>query len=650
MKPLTQERAALGATQVRRQRIDVVLVSSDDSFLIELGPLLGDSYRTHTVDSPLGVGDLLHKPGSLAIVDAATIPDARAAVARMAQRYPHAPIIVVAPQIAEWGAVVARGTIVAAIAREELAGKRLSEALAAAAARLNQEATAGVGSTTAMRRLVVGAEIATAATIDASAIHPAARSPRRPAPWPLSPLTITIVLVSAAVLALIVWLWPSSTSKASRQASNHAIPAPAAANAVSGTGATAPAVSATPGAPSASTRSQMILELLSAARVEFHDQKMLFPRAEAAPRGDTALELYAQVLSQDPGNAEALDGLSRLWTIAKARIQSDLAGGNLEDAARLVGLFREAGMQEDALQPLTASINAARPKWLLAHAQQSIAAGDLAAAVQWIDQLQAAGADRDTLAQLRRGVDAGRLEQQLTALSTQLQAAISAGSLLTPENDNALTRLNAMRALNRNDGLTVTGQRALRAALVARADEAIGQDQFDAAQRYLAAAAGLGGPAADLAKARLELQTAMQRTASASQATAASTPQSQSASPSGAAAAAPASAPATAPTDQVGTTPSEPATPAPGYIRAVPVGPLNVSYPPTAQGIEGRVILEFTLHPNGTASDVTVVEATPKGPFERAAINAVRRGRYDTRALVNDQPQRARISLHFKPG
>ncbi len=648
MKPLTQERAAVGATQARRQRIDVILVSSDDSFLIELGPLLGDSYRTHTVDSPLGLGDLLHKPGSLAIVDAATIQDARAAVARMAQRYPHAPIIVVAPHTAEWGPMVTRGTIVAAIARDGLAGKQLSEALAAATARLGQEATAGVGSTTAMRRLVVGAEIATAATIDASAIHPAARSSRRRVPGPLGPMTITIVLVSAAVLALIVWLWPSSASKASRPAPNRALPA--ATNAARSTSETAPAASAAPGAPTASTRSQMILELLSAARVQFHDQKLLFPRVEAAPRGDSALELYAQVLSQDPGNAEALDGLSRLWTIAKARIQSDLAGGNLEDAARLIGLFREAGMQEDVLQPLTASINAARPKWLLAHAQQSIAAGDLVAAAQWIDQLQAAGADRATLAQLRHAIDAGRLEQQLTALSTQLQAAISAGSLLAPENDNALTRLNAMRALSRNDALTVTGQRALRTALVARADEAIGQGQFDAAQRFLAAAAGLGGSPADLAKARAQLQTAMQHAAGANQVNAAGAPpQPQGASPAGATATAPTSAPAAAVTDQAAPTASPPATPARGYVAAVPVRPLNVSYPSTAQGIEGRVILEFTLHPNGTASDVTVVEANPKGPFDLAAITAVRRGRYDTRALVNDQPQRARISLHFKP-
>ncbi len=103
MKPLTQQRALTGVTAaLRRQRVDAMLISSDDSFLIELGPLLGDDYRTHTVDSPLALGSLAHRSSWLAIVDVAALPDARVAVGRMAQRYPQAPVIVVATRAAEW--------------------------------------------------------------------------------------------------------------------------------------------------------------------------------------------------------------------------------------------------------------------------------------------------------------------------------------------------------------------------------------------------------------------------------------------------------------------------------------------------------------------------------------------------------------------
>ncbi len=103
----------------------------------------------------------------------------------------------------------------------------------------------------------------------------------------------------------------------------------------------------------AATHPQMILELLSAARVQFHDQKLLFPRNGAEPRGDSALELYTQVLSQDPNNAEALDGISRLWAIAKGRIQNDIAGGRLDDAAALLGFFKSADVSDEMLRPVT---------------------------------------------------------------------------------------------------------------------------------------------------------------------------------------------------------------------------------------------------------------------------------------------------------
>ncbi len=61
------------------------------------------------------------------------------------------------------------------------------------------------------------------------------------------------------------------------------------------------------------------------------------------------------------------------------------------------------------------------------------------------------------------------------------------------------------------------------------------------------------------------------------------------------------------------------------------------------------MIVEFTLHANGTASDPVVIEATPRGVFDRVAVTAVRHGRYDTSALAGASTRRARISLHFKP-
>lgn len=47
-----------------------------------------------------------------------------------------------------------------------------------------------------------------------------------------------------------------------------------------------------------------------------------------------------------------------------------------------------------------------------------------------------------------------------------------------------------------------------------------------------------------------------------------------------------------------------------------------------SRGIEGWVLLEFTISAIGQAVDPIVVEAQPQGMFNRAAINAVRKWKY----------------------
>jgi len=68
-----------------------------------------------------------------------------------------------------------------------------------------------------------------------------------------------------------------------------------------------------------------------------------------------------------------------------------------------------------------------------------------------------------------------------------------------------------------------------------------------------------------------------------------------------------------------------------GDRDAVPLVRVDPTYPPRAkqQGIEGYVDLQFTITPVGTVGDVEVIRSKPPYIFDRAAIRAVRKWRYN---------------------
>ena len=63
---------------------------------------------------------------------------------------------------------------------------------------------------------------------------------------------------------------------------------------------------------------------------------------------------------------------------------------------------------------------------------------------------------------------------------------------------------------------------------------------------------------------------------------------------------------------------------------------INPQYPVKAQmhGTEGVVVLQFSITPAGTVTDIKVLSANPPGIFERAAIRALRKWKY--RPLIED--------------
>ncbi len=87
---------------------------------------------------------------------------------------------------------------------------------------------------------------------------------------------------------------------------------------------------------------------------------------------------------------------------------------------------------------------------------------------------------------------------------------------------------------------------------------------------------------------------------------------------------------------------------------AVPMVRVPPQYPERAlqRGIEGRVLIEFTISKSGSVKDPKVIAAEPSSIFNRAALKAVRQWKYNPK-IVNgnavEQPG-VRISIPFRLG
>jgi len=77
-------------------------------------------------------------------------------------------------------------------------------------------------------------------------------------------------------------------------------------------------------------------------------------------------------------------------------------------------------------------------------------------------------------------------------------------------------------------------------------------------------------------------------------------------------------------------------------VRVQPIYPRRA----LEQGVEGWVILQFTVTEAGTVEDAVVVDAEPKNFFDRSALNAIKKYKY--KPTVVDGQARATPGVQFR--
>jgi protein TonB len=697
--------SSTGPQSSARAAAEIIAITTRDDFLLEIGEALSGQTSVRPVDSVATALEQIMgaRKVQLLAIDARDIDDLRGDVERINGQAPHIVALVFANSDAEKQTAAAlKGTNVFAVLSIPIDKRKTAAVLEGAVA----DATARRPSH-ATQRASHGADLRFDKNSSIT-VEPASDSGRYGGgsqdadSGSKKPLLMIVGGVAALVVAAgAAWYFmrePSSPAKAAagKKASVTVLQLPSDDNIV----------------PEAAPVVDMPLvngtvdELLEKARGAMRERRY------TEPNGDNALLYYRSAAKADPTNGEASDGLKRVASVLSARFDEALNGGRYEEAALALAHLKAATPNDPHVTALDGKLATAQVTRMLADgnldraaslvkgAQQSGAVPeaqiakwrseisrrqdearqkrlvDLAAdrirdgrlvdgddsAKVFLQQLKDLGPSASSSQQrvardlgsayMRKaresalanrapevdrwlaeakavGVSAGELNGFQRELSTAKQRAAAAeaerlaglardrlreGKLVEPANDNAAFYITALQAADANNAAIATSGRELATKLLDRASAASRDGKAAQMDADLTQARKWGADPRDI-------QAVQQAGAS----------RKGSAKPNG---------------NGSGTA-AQAADLQSKLKRSRYVAP---EYPERAlsQRISGSVTVEFTVNAQGEPTEVRVVAAEPAGTFDRAAMAAVKRWRYEP-LIIDNVPQEvpARTTIRF---
>ncbi len=311
----------------------------------------------------------------------------------------------------------------------------------------------------------------------------------------------------------------------------------------------------------------------------------------------------------------------RLVDLAQDRIRDGRLSDPADDSAKTYAeQLKDMGPSAaSAYQRVTRDIGAAAMK----KAREAATAGRAPEVERWLAEARASNVSATEISAFQRELSNAKVKAaaaEADRLAGLARDRIRDGKLVDPANDSAAYYLTSLQAADANNSYLVTGSRELATKLLDRASASARSNNATAMEADLTQARRWGADPKDI--------TAIQQAAAA-----------RKSAPSR----------ATSGAQNSASTKPEPVDLASKLKRVRSVEP---EYPERAltQRIGGAVTLEFIVNTKGEPSDVRVVSAEPAGMFDRSAMAAVKRWRYNP-VVIDNVPQEvpARAVIKFNP-
>lgn len=538
-----------------RAAVNVVAITTRDDFLLELGEALAGQASINPVESGNQALDQLRdtRRPQILMVDSRDLEDVRREIGTVQSQATHATVLLFAASEQEQEIAASfEGTGVFAVLPLPIDVRRTASVFTEAVADSKAKLAAPIAPGAPLQPTEVTAGHAAPESATHQPIRPQSRQDAGESKF--KPPVIAGGAALIVLLAAVTWYFTRNKAPATAVAPVGKTTVPA------DTSSTVPE----PVLPAVETSlvKGKVDELLEKARLAMRERRY------AEPAGDNALLYYRSAGAAEPGNGEALDGLTRIASLLATRIEEALGQNQYGEASTALAQFKNA-LPDDPRVP------AFQLRLTSAQFSKAIEDANLERAAALVRSAQQANAVPSAqLAKWR--ADIARLQDQARAKRETEQAAREAAA---------------------------AEQKKARDAKAAAAAEA---------ERTAQAAKD---------KAREELSKREQAAKAAQEAT----------------------------TPRSGATPRDAASLQSQLKRKRYIAP---EYPADAlsRKVGGAVTIAFTVDSKGEPRDIHVESSQPSGVFDRAAIAAVKRWRYEP-LVIDGVPTEvpAKLLIRFAP-
>ena len=225
-------------------------------------------------------------------------------------------------------------------------------------------------------------------------------------------------------------------------------------------------------------------------------------RAEAAfarnalvsPPGANAVDWYRQAMQRNPKDPRAAKGVEKVIDTLLSGAEAQLLAQHLDEAQRLTDQARAIKPEHVRVAFLMAQIGKERERAVLSQARQAAASGNIEQALAVLDGANRATQQSTLVNEARQELEQKQLDARVHDFLSRANDRMRDGQLVEPAQDNAQFYIESARALAPADAEVKQTQKLFLDRLVSEARKALGTDNAEQAQHWIAAADEAGVP------------------------------------------------------------------------------------------------------------------------------------------------------------